>query len=135
MTPKISRYMRVPYGVPNGLQVTDEGLWIVDQLTDRLALLALEAPHEYGVSRILRELPTESSNTSGMSFGEGGSGWPRTDPETGGVFRKTPTLQLEGEKSSKSTPRPERPCFGARCPRPAGRMAWTTISWKRVRSG
>ena len=72
MTPSISRYMRAPYAAPNGLQVTDEGLWIVDQLTDRLALLALEDPHEYGVSRILRELPTESSNTSGMSFGEGG---------------------------------------------------------------
>ena len=72
MTPKISRYMRAPYGAPNGLQVTAEGLWVVDQLTDRLALLALEDPHEYGVSRILRELPTESSNTSGMSSGEGG---------------------------------------------------------------
>ncbi len=72
MTPRISRYMRAPYGAPNGLQVTNEGLWIVDQLTDRLALLALEEPHEYGVSRILRELSSESSNTSGLSYGEGG---------------------------------------------------------------
>lgn len=72
MRHKISCYMRAPYGAPNGLHVTDEGLWVVDQLTDRLALLALENPHEYGVSRILRELATESSNTSGVSFGEGG---------------------------------------------------------------
>ena len=72
MENKISHYMRSPYGAPNGLQVTDEGRWVVDQLTDRIALLALESPHEYGVSRILRELPTESSNTSGVSFGEGG---------------------------------------------------------------
>ena len=72
MNPRITRYMRTPYSAPNGLQVTDEGLWVVDQFTDRIALLALEAPHEYGASRILRELPTESSNTSGMSYGEGG---------------------------------------------------------------
>ena len=72
MNPVITRYMSAPYGAPNGLQVTDEGLWVVDQFTDRVALLALEAPHEYSVSRILRELSTESSNTSGMSFGEGG---------------------------------------------------------------
>lgn len=72
MNPRITRYMRAPYSAPNGLQVTDEGLWVVDQFTDRIALLALEAPHEYGASRILRELPTESSNTSGMSYGEGG---------------------------------------------------------------
>lgn len=62
--------MKAPYTVPNGLQATEEGLWIVDQLTDRMALLALEEPHEYGVSRILHEIPTESSTTSGVSYGE-----------------------------------------------------------------
>ena len=39
----ISRYMRCVYGVPNGLQATDEGLWVVDQLTDRMALVEIAA--------------------------------------------------------------------------------------------
>ena len=71
MTPVISNYMKAPFTVPNGLHATDKGLWIVDQLTDRMALVALEEPHEYGVSRILHEIPTESSTTSGVSYGEG----------------------------------------------------------------
>ena len=32
---KIEKLFRAPYGVPNGLQVTDEGLWVADQITDR----------------------------------------------------------------------------------------------------
>ena len=36
---KIEKLFRAPYGVPNGLQVTDEGLWIADQITDRVALV------------------------------------------------------------------------------------------------
>ena len=71
MTPTITKYMKAPFTVPNGLQTTDEGLWIVDQLTDRMVLVALEEPHEYGVSRILHDIPTESSTSSGVSFGEG----------------------------------------------------------------
>ena len=30
MITKIEKAFRSPYSVPNGLQVTDEGLWIVD---------------------------------------------------------------------------------------------------------
>ena len=35
MSRTIEKLFRAPYGVPNGLQVTDEGLWIVDQITDQ----------------------------------------------------------------------------------------------------
>ena len=74
MSPTIEKVFRSPYAAPNGLQVTDEGLWIVDQLTDRVALVETGKPHDYGATRILRHLPTESSTTSGITYG-GGALW------------------------------------------------------------
>ena len=62
---------RAPYAAPNGLQTTDDGLWIVDQLTDRVALVEMGEPHEFGATRILAEISTESSNSSGMAYVEG----------------------------------------------------------------
>jgi len=54
------------------MQVTDEGLWIVDQISDRAALARLEDPVAYyGVPWVHREIPTESSNTSGLTWGDG----------------------------------------------------------------
>ena len=94
--------MRAPYAVPNGLQVTEQGIWIVDQLTDRMSLVAAEDPHEYGVSRILHEISTESSTTSGVSYGDGslwlaangpGSKWRAargTDAIKGDILRVNP---------------------------------------------
>jgi len=67
-----TKLFRSPYSVPNAVQVTDEGLWIVDQITDRAALVRLENPSEYyGVPWMIREIPSESSNTSGMTIGDG----------------------------------------------------------------
>ena len=72
MAYKIENLFRAPYSVPNGLQMTDEGLWVVDQITDRVALVQVEEPLEYyGVSKFIRDIPSESSNTSGMAFGDG----------------------------------------------------------------
>jgi outer membrane protein assembly factor BamB len=68
---EIQKFLRAPYGVPNGLQVTQEGLWIADQITDRLALVEIAQPSEYGVTRLVRDLPSESSNTSGLAWGRG----------------------------------------------------------------
>jgi len=70
----IEKLFRSPYGVPNALQVVDEGLWITDQITDRVALVEIADPSEYGVTRLIRDIPSESSNTSGMALG-GGSMW------------------------------------------------------------
>jgi hypothetical protein len=69
--PTIERVFRAPYSVPNGLQITDDGLWIVDQITDRVALVAPDTPNGYGVTKWLRDFPTESSNTSGLAYGDG----------------------------------------------------------------
>ena len=72
MARKIEKLWRAPYSVPNGLQVVDEGLWVVDQMTDRVALVELGDPiQDYGVTRLVRDIPTESSNTSGMAYGDG----------------------------------------------------------------
>ena len=112
MAVTIQPLFRAPYSTPNGLQVTEAGLWIADQLSDRVALVEIAEPNDYGVTRILREIPTESSNTSGLACGEGslwlaangpGSGWRpardtdatsgeilEVDPETGRTLRRFP---------------------------------------------
>ena len=67
-----TKLFRAPYAVPNGLQVTDDGLWIVDQITDRVMLVELGGELDYyGVPRMIRDIGSRSSNTSGMAWGEG----------------------------------------------------------------
>ena len=51
MSRSIEKLFRAPYGVPNALQTVAEGLWITDQITDRVALVEIAAPSEYGVTR------------------------------------------------------------------------------------
>lgn len=70
-SPRFERLFRAPYSVPNGIAMSPEGLWIVDQISDRLALVAMDGPNEYGVTQFLRDLPTESSNTSGLCYADG----------------------------------------------------------------
>ena len=62
---------RAPYSQPNGMQMTDEGLWVADQVTDRCALVETENVNRYGKTLVLREIDTECSNTSGMTYGDG----------------------------------------------------------------
>ena len=71
MPTKIEKIFRSPYAVPNGLQVTDEGLWIVDQITDRVALVEITCDPDYHVPKLIQDIPSDSSNTSGMAYGEG----------------------------------------------------------------
>lgn len=99
----IQKIFRAPYAMPNGLQVTDEGLWVADQISDRVALVEiLDDVDEYGVTPVLKEIPSESSNTSGLDWGDGsiwlaanGSGarWRfarATDAESGEILRIDP---------------------------------------------
>lgn len=104
MITKIEKLFRSPYSVPNGLQVTEDGLWIVDQITDRVALVEITADEDYTVPKLIRDIPSESSNTSGMTYGDGalwlaangpGERWrPVRDtdakPGTGEVFKVDP---------------------------------------------
>lgn len=72
MTRRIEKFVRAPYGVPNGLQMTHEGLWVADQVTDRVALLDITKRSDYyGSLHLIRDIPSESSNTSGLTYGEG----------------------------------------------------------------
>jgi hypothetical protein len=68
---KVSAAFRAPYSQPNGMQMTDEGLWVADQVTDRCALVETENVNRYGKTLVLREIDTECSNTSGMTYGDG----------------------------------------------------------------
>ena len=102
MTVTFETVFRAPYAAPNGLQATEDGLWIVDQFTDRVALVEITEPHDYGATRILAEIPSESSNTSGLTYGDGalwlaangpGRRWRTarpTDAETGEIFKVDP---------------------------------------------
>ena len=102
MARKIERLFQAPYSTPNGVQVTERGLWIVDQLTDRVALVEITGPHAYGATKILAEITSESSNTSGLTYGAGalwlaangpGTRWrpPRpTDAESGDILQVDP---------------------------------------------
>ncbi|MYF99479.1 hypothetical protein F4212_10165 [Candidatus Poribacteria bacterium] len=103
MPTQIEKVFRSPYSVPNGLQVTDEGLWIVDQITDRVALVEITCDPEYHVPKHIQDIPSDSSNTSGMTYGEdalwlaaNGSGdrWRAvrdTDAKSGEIFKVDPT--------------------------------------------
>lgn len=71
MAARIEQAFRAPYSMVNGLQVTNEGLWVVDQVTDRVALIEIAEAGEYGGPRLLSEIPSESSNTSGLAWGDG----------------------------------------------------------------
>ncbi len=71
MLAKIEKVFRSPYSVPNGLQLTDAGLWVVDQMSDRVALVEVTSDADYAVPRLIRDIPSESSNTSGMTYGDG----------------------------------------------------------------
>ena len=102
MDAKIERWFRAPYGMPNGVQATGDGIWLVDQVTDRAALLDVSDADEYGMLRMRFEVSTESSNTSGLAWGDGslwlaanGSAekWrtPRdTDADSGEILRVDP---------------------------------------------
>jgi hypothetical protein len=101
----VENQFRSPYGVPNGLQLTDEGIWVVDQITDRVALMSMadeDKDDYYGHRRLLKDIPSESSNTSGLAYGDGslwlaangpGKQWrlPRdTDAPEGEILRVDP---------------------------------------------
>jgi streptogramin lyase len=71
MNPTFEKMFRAPYSVPNGIQDTADGIWVADQVSDRLALMRKGEKDEYGVLWMIREIPTESSNTSGLTLGDG----------------------------------------------------------------
>lgn len=71
MSYTFERLFRAPYAVPNGVALAPEGLWIADQISDQVALVDMQNPNDYGVTRVFRSISSESSNTSGMCCAHG----------------------------------------------------------------
>ena len=61
---KVVRLFKAPEPNPNGLETDARGFWIGDQVTDRAHLVDWNG-------KLLRTVPTESSNTSGIAYGGG----------------------------------------------------------------
>ncbi len=62
---KVEFLYQSPEGNPNGLEATEEGLWVGEQITDRAYLL------DWETGRPLAKYETQSSNTSGIAAGGG----------------------------------------------------------------
>ena len=63
--PKIEDMWTTPGAMPNGLQATDRGLWVIDQADNHLYEL------DYEDGSILADLPTETYKSSGVTLGDG----------------------------------------------------------------
>ena len=62
---KVEPLFRSPDGNPNGLEATEDGLWVGEQITDRAYLL------DWNSGQPLASYETQSSNTSGIAAGNG----------------------------------------------------------------
>lgn len=90
---RIEFAFKTPGSAPNGLQATSEGLWILDQATNRVALV------RYEDGRVLRQFDTETDRGSGITF-DGSALWiastynrllVRVDAQTGRTLKKFPS--------------------------------------------
>ncbi|MCY4114572.1 MAG: hypothetical protein OXG33_11655 [Chloroflexi bacterium] len=81
MTGRFDHAFQAPVAHPNGLQATDEGLWIADQDEGRAFLVA---PDD---GAVIRSFATGAGKSSGVTFGHGAlwmcsNGLPTTRPPT-----------------------------------------------------
>jgi hypothetical protein len=92
---RVTRLFKSPDGHPNALETTGEGLWIGEQTTDLAYLVDWQG-------KVLRQVETESSNTSGIAYGGGflwmaangkaiGRPTKPTDASTGEVLKVDPS--------------------------------------------
>lgn len=81
MTRRFERAFAAPVPHPNGLQATEEGLWIADQDAGRALLVDIET------GEVIRSLCTSAGKASGIGYGHGAlwmcsNGMPSTRPPT-----------------------------------------------------
>src|SRR5215475_3877680 len=62
---KVERLFKAPDIHPNALEAAPEGLWVGDQVSEKVFLL------DWKSGKALQELQTESHNTSGIAIGGG----------------------------------------------------------------
>src|SRR5881409_2181692 len=77
---KVERLFKAPDIHPNALEAAPDGLWIGDQVSERVFKV------DWQTGNVLRELQTESHNTSGLAVG-GGYLWLNAN---GGVSGRRP---------------------------------------------
>ena len=65
---RVERAFRTPGAAPNGLQATSEGLWILDQATNRVALV------RFSDGSVIRQFDTGTDKGSGITF-DGSALW------------------------------------------------------------
>jgi hypothetical protein len=89
----ITRAFSTPGAAPNGLQATSDGLWVLDQATNRAALV------HYEDGRVIRQFDTETDRGSGITF-DGSALWiastynrllVQVDAQTGRTLKKMPS--------------------------------------------
>ena len=90
---RVTRAFSTPGKAPNGLQATSEGLWVLDQATNRAALV------HFDDGRVIRQFDTETDRGSGITF-DGEALWiastynrllVRLDAKTGRTIKKMPS--------------------------------------------
>jgi len=90
---RVTRAFSTPGEAPNGLQATTEGLWVLDQKTNRAALV------RYDDGRVIRQFDTETDRGSGITF-DGQALWiastynsllVRVDAQNGRTLKKFPS--------------------------------------------
>ena len=63
--PKVERLFKAPDKHPNALEAQPDGLWIGDQVSERVFKV------DWETGKVLHDIQTESHNTSGLAFGAG----------------------------------------------------------------
>jgi streptogramin lyase len=90
---RVTRAFSTPGPAPNGLQATGDGLWVLDQATNRAALVHYDDGH------VIRQFDTETDRGSGITF-DGGAVWiastynrllVRVDAQNGRTLKKMPS--------------------------------------------
>src|SRR5215203_3362216 len=61
-TSKVEKVFKTPGPQPNGLQATEEGLWIIDKGNNKAYLVS------YTDGKVLREFKTDSDRASGVTY-------------------------------------------------------------------
>ena len=64
-TPKVEKLFKSPDRYPNALEATPEGLWVADQVSERVNLL------DWKTGKSLKDFIAEGHNTSGIAVGGG----------------------------------------------------------------
>jgi hypothetical protein len=83
---KTTLMFKSPEGFPNGMDAAPEGLWVAEQLTvegvgssSNVNLFSMDG-------KLLKTVPTESKNTSGLAFG-GGHLWVGGNAAPNGIYQ------------------------------------------------